>query len=353
MPYLARVLGCFLWNLGDHQHSTRHVVDYDEFADATTVVNDIDYDSFGRIVGQSGWPLPLSAWTGRYRDPDTGLQWNRARWYDPETRQWLSEDPIGFTAGDANLSRYVGNSPTNWTDPDGLFQRGGRRRGRSSARPPSASRPGSSARYREPVPFPFRNWREYEFYEQECQRRGIPNPRLDEVRRQRRDILRRANLARGQSPGLRQAIRDAIDAGVPPSRIAEILNPNRTFISSGRINPTNIRIKELNRAAAYWRRTQEHHSDPRFMGGDPNQPRTTMSAPRHDQLHRDLLEFLRNKTDGRGHDMCPRPGNSGRTIRRNFSRQERLEAMAEFYKKYRNEYPDAARDFFGQHPHLE
>lgn len=29
-------------------------------------------------------------------------------------------NPLGFAAGDTNLYRYVGNSPTNFTDPDGL-----------------------------------------------------------------------------------------------------------------------------------------------------------------------------------------------------------------------------------------
>ncbi|MCO8124099.1 hypothetical protein NHH03_20310 [Stieleria sp. TO1_6] len=32
----------------------------------------------------------------------------------------ISQDPIGFSAGDANLYRYVGNGPTNATDPSGL-----------------------------------------------------------------------------------------------------------------------------------------------------------------------------------------------------------------------------------------
>ena len=32
----------------------------------------------------------------------------------------FSNDPIGFAAGDANLYRYVGNGPTNATDPSGL-----------------------------------------------------------------------------------------------------------------------------------------------------------------------------------------------------------------------------------------
>jgi hypothetical protein len=30
------------------------------------------------------------------------------------------DDPLGYEAGDANLYRYVGNSPTNWIDPSGL-----------------------------------------------------------------------------------------------------------------------------------------------------------------------------------------------------------------------------------------
>jgi len=36
----------------------------------------------------------------------------------------FSQDPIGFDAGDANLYRYVGNHPTNATDPSGLQEPG-------------------------------------------------------------------------------------------------------------------------------------------------------------------------------------------------------------------------------------
>src|SRR5688572_32634488 len=33
--------------------------------------------------------------------------------------RFISEDPLGFAAGDMNLGRYVGNSPTTRTDPTG------------------------------------------------------------------------------------------------------------------------------------------------------------------------------------------------------------------------------------------
>ena len=41
--------------------------------------------------------------------------------YDPETGTFISEDPIGFGGGDANLYRYVGNNPVNYSDPYGLI----------------------------------------------------------------------------------------------------------------------------------------------------------------------------------------------------------------------------------------
>ncbi|QDU55280.1 endonuclease toxin domain-containing protein [Aeoliella mucimassa] len=40
--------------------------------------------------------------------------------YDPSIGQWLSEDPIGFEAGDTNKYRYVGNTPTTFLDTTGL-----------------------------------------------------------------------------------------------------------------------------------------------------------------------------------------------------------------------------------------
>lgn len=48
-----------------------------------------------------------------------GLQYNRDRMYISSSGRWLSEDPSGFSAGDPNLMRYVGNGPTNGRDPSG------------------------------------------------------------------------------------------------------------------------------------------------------------------------------------------------------------------------------------------
>ncbi|MBY0524961.1 MAG: hypothetical protein K2R98_16265 [Gemmataceae bacterium] len=40
--------------------------------------------------------------------------------YRPSLGVWLSDDPIGFEGGQQNLYEFVGNNPTNATDPSGL-----------------------------------------------------------------------------------------------------------------------------------------------------------------------------------------------------------------------------------------
>jgi Domain of unknown function (DUF4157) len=96
-----------------------------------------------------------------------------------------------------------------------------------------------------------------------------------------------------------------------------------------------------------------HHSDPKFLGGDPAQPLTDVAKPSHQQLHADLNDFLAGKKDKFGNTMRPTRGNSGADIRANFSRKARLNALAEFYKANATKYPEAAADFFKQHPSLK
>jgi RHS repeat-associated protein len=57
-------------------------------------------------------------YTGREND-GTGLYAYRLRYYSPEMRSFISEDPIRF-AGGMNWYAYVGNRPVNWTDALGL-----------------------------------------------------------------------------------------------------------------------------------------------------------------------------------------------------------------------------------------
>ena len=51
---------------------------------------------------------------------ETELYYMRARWYEPRTGRFLSEDPIGL-AGGINAFAYAGNDPVNQRDPTGRY----------------------------------------------------------------------------------------------------------------------------------------------------------------------------------------------------------------------------------------
>jgi len=105
-----------LWQLVDRLGSTRDLA-----RSNGTLAAHYKFDTFGKVLsGSSSTALTRYLFTGRELDPETGLQYNRARYYDPAVGRWISEDPLGFAAGDTNLSRYVGNGSTNWIDPTGL-----------------------------------------------------------------------------------------------------------------------------------------------------------------------------------------------------------------------------------------
>nr|KVE20119.1 hypothetical protein WS66_26965 [Burkholderia sp. LA-2-3-30-S1-D2] len=57
---------------------------------------------------------------GQYHDHETGLHYNRHRYYDPNTGRFVSKDPIGL-AGGLNSWQYAPN-PVQWIDPLGLIK---------------------------------------------------------------------------------------------------------------------------------------------------------------------------------------------------------------------------------------
>ena len=86
--------------------------------DDTNVTSRYSYDPYGATVNSNGSDPNPFRYTAREYEADD-LYYYRARYYDPTVQRFLSEDPIGFTGGDLNLYRYVGNNPINYTDPSG------------------------------------------------------------------------------------------------------------------------------------------------------------------------------------------------------------------------------------------
>ena len=107
----------------DHLGSTMALTD-----GIGNIIESYRYDAWGRVLGvynASGNQIDESAfgnrilWQGREYSFKTGLYYFRARWYDPITGRFLSNDPIGISGG---LNQYVfcGNNPVNFRDPFGL-----------------------------------------------------------------------------------------------------------------------------------------------------------------------------------------------------------------------------------------
>jgi RHS repeat-associated protein len=111
--------GAVAWYLTDHLGSVTGLLN-----NSNTLIDGLVYDAFGNVTNETS---PSNgdryAFTGRERDVETGLQYNRARWYDPSTGRWITQDPLGFDAGDSNLYRYVNNQPEIATDPSGKIWR--------------------------------------------------------------------------------------------------------------------------------------------------------------------------------------------------------------------------------------
>jgi RHS repeat-associated protein len=56
---------------------------------------------------------------GQYFDHESGLHYNRYRYYDPSIGRFVSQDPIGLTGGINNF--IFGANSTGWIDPLGLI----------------------------------------------------------------------------------------------------------------------------------------------------------------------------------------------------------------------------------------
>ena len=115
-----------LWPLVDHLGTVRDLAKQDG-----TIATHFKYDSFGNVTsGDTSKTRYL--FTSREFDTATKLQYNRARYYDAAVGRWISEDPLGFAAGDADVHRYAINQILQLVDPSGLVGDGdglGDRRG--------------------------------------------------------------------------------------------------------------------------------------------------------------------------------------------------------------------------------
>ncbi|MGE8097436.1 RHS repeat-associated core domain-containing protein [Pseudomonas fluorescens] len=98
----------------DHLGTPQEITDY-----SGEIMWSAKYRAYGNLatldVAEIDNPLRFQ---GQYFDAETGLHYNRHRYYNPGTGRFLTPDPIKL-AGGLNNYQYVPN-PTGWVDPLGL-----------------------------------------------------------------------------------------------------------------------------------------------------------------------------------------------------------------------------------------
>lgn len=87
------------------------------------VTDTYSYDAYGNIESQSGTTVNSYRYTGEYFDSGIRLQYNRARYYEPQAGRFASLDPFsGTMTQPLTLNKYIyaNGNPVFGKDPSGL-----------------------------------------------------------------------------------------------------------------------------------------------------------------------------------------------------------------------------------------
>jgi RHS repeat-associated protein len=76
------------------------------------------YTPYGSLEGSTGTATTPLGFAGQLTDAETGLQYLRARFYEPQTGQFLSRDPLVWMT--RAPYEYAGSNPLTYIDPTGL-----------------------------------------------------------------------------------------------------------------------------------------------------------------------------------------------------------------------------------------
>jgi RHS repeat-associated protein len=110
--------GTKTWYLNDRLGTVR---DISQQNGGGSIVDHVIYDSYGQVTSETNAANgDRFKYVGMEYDATIWQYYDRARYYDEAIGRFMRQDPKGFEAGDKNLYRYVGNAPTNGTDPSGL-----------------------------------------------------------------------------------------------------------------------------------------------------------------------------------------------------------------------------------------
>jgi RHS repeat-associated protein len=103
--------------ISDAAGSVRQVLD----STSGEVVQELTYDTFGRVLSDTNPGFQPFGFSGGLYDPATSLVRLGTRDYDASTGRWTTKDPLLFDGRDTNVYAYAVGDPINFIDPTGLL----------------------------------------------------------------------------------------------------------------------------------------------------------------------------------------------------------------------------------------
>ena len=102
---------------GDHLGSSAYLTD--EAGAITQTLNYLPYGEDWVDVHNNPNYLSRYKYNGKEKDPESGLHYYGARYYDSDISQWLSIDPMADKYPSLSPYNYCADNPVNIIDPDG------------------------------------------------------------------------------------------------------------------------------------------------------------------------------------------------------------------------------------------
>ncbi|WP_174430038.1 RHS repeat-associated core domain-containing protein [Burkholderia metallica] len=119
-PPSAPPINSLAWYQCDHLGTPQELTD-----EHSEIAWSAEYRAWGvaqEAIHKASGKAPIAnpiRFQGQYHDHETGLHYNRHRYYDYDTGRYLSSDPLGLGGG-INVYAYAGGNPVSYYDPLGL-----------------------------------------------------------------------------------------------------------------------------------------------------------------------------------------------------------------------------------------